>query len=76
MVTMVVLLRTSKVLRLEHCVLKLSVKILADSQWKGERTLPIRDTAVVLRLVIYLHLNSVMQVCWELDVTDDPLAVL
>src|SRR5258708_9726075 len=74
MVTMAVLLCTSNVLQLEHCVEMNDV--LVEKGWKGERTMSTFDASMVLLLVVYLHPDSVMRVSREAGAANDPLVVL
>ena len=38
--------------------------------------MPTLDTVVVFLLIVYLHPNGVVRVCWEPSATDDPFMVL
>ena len=44
--------------------------------YKGERTMPTLNTAVVLLLIVDLHLNVVVRVGWEPGTTNDSIVVL
>jgi hypothetical protein len=77
MVTMAVLLCTSKVLQLEHYASRdHHLEVHGLGGWKGERTMSTLNTVMVLLLIVYLQPDGVVRVSREPAATDDPLVVL